>query len=67
MSQTTYNSFHVNFLLCVAELLHTFEQEKKENICLSPMTKVPIPTENSKRDNTKMPPKCSIEKGLRTD
>ena len=38
-------------------------KEKKEEIWLSPMTKAPTPTEKFKkwRDNTKTPPKTSIE------
>ena len=45
------------------------KSEKKEEIWLSPMTKAPIPTEESKKqpDNTKTPPKTSIVQRLRTD
>ena len=44
-------------------------EEKKEEIWLSLMTKAPTPTEKSKkqRDNTKTPPKTSITQRLRTD
>ena len=43
--------------------------EKKEEIWLRPMTKTPIPTEQSKKqgDNTKTTPKRSISQRLRTD
>ena len=44
------------------------EEERKEEIWLSPMTKSPTPTEKSKKqlDNTKTPPKTSITQWLRT-
>ena len=44
-------------------------QEKKEEIWLSPVTKTPTPTEQSKkqRDNIKTPPKTLITQLLRTD
>ena len=44
-------------------------EEKKEEIWLSPMTKTPTSTEKSKKqlNNTKMPPKISITRRLRTD
>ena len=44
-------------------------QEKKEEIWLSPVTKTPTPTEQSKkqRDNIKTPPKTFITQLLRTD
>ena len=43
--------------------------EKKEEIWLSPVTKTPTPTEQSKkqRDNIKTPPKTLITQLLRTD
>ena len=43
--------------------------EKKEEIWLSPVTKTPTPTEQSKkqRDNMKTPPKTLITQLLRTD
>ena len=42
--------------------------EKKEEIWLSPVTKTPTPTEQSKkqRDNIKTPPKTLITQLLRT-
>ena len=45
------------------------EQENKEEIWLSPMTKTLIPTEKSKkqRDNTKTPSKTTITQRLQTD
>ena len=45
------------------------EQEKKEEIWLSPMTKPLHPQKKSKTqsDNTKTPPKTSITQRLRTD
>ena len=45
------------------------QQEKKEEIWLSPVTKTPTPTEQSKkqRDNIKTPPKTLITQLLRTD
>ena len=44
-------------------------QEKKKDIWPSPMTKPPIPTENSKTkgQHTQTPPKTSITQRLRTD
>ena len=44
-------------------------KEKKEEIWLSPVTKTPTPTEQSKkqRDNIKTPPKTLITQLLRTD
>ena len=44
-------------------------KEKKEEIWLSPVTKTPTPTEQSKkqRDNIKTPPKTLITQPLRTD
>ena len=44
-------------------------REKKEEIWLSPVTKTPTPTEQSKkqRDNTKTPPKSLITQLLRID
>ena len=44
-------------------------EEKKEEIWLSPVTKTPTPTEQSKkqRDNIKTPPKTLITQLLRTD
>ena len=44
-------------------------QEKKKEIWPSPMTKPPIPTENSKTkgQHTQTPPKTSITQRLRTD
>ena len=45
-----------------------FNNEKKKEIWPSPMTKPPIPTENSKtKDNTQTPPKTSVTQRLRTD
>ena len=41
--------------------------EKKKEIWPSPMTKPPIPTENSKGQHTQTPPKTSITQRLRTD
>ena len=58
------------------DLLHIWIQqnncvwsEKKEEIWLSPVTKTPTPTEQSKkqRDNIKTPPKTLITQLLRTD
>ena len=45
------------------------QSEKKEEIWLSPVTKTPAPTEQSKkqRDNIKTPPKTLITQLLRTD
>ena len=45
------------------------EKEKKKEIWPSPMTKPPIPTENSKTkgQHTQTPPKTSITQRLRTD
>ena len=44
-------------------------KEKKKEIWPSPMTKTPIPTENSKTkgQHTQTPPKTSITQQLRTD
>ena len=44
-------------------------KEKKEEIWLSPVTKTPAPTEQSKkqRDNIQTPPKTLITQLLRTD
>ena len=44
-------------------------EEKKEDIWLSPVTKTPTPTEQSKkqRDKIKTPPKALITQLLRTD
>ena len=44
-------------------------QEKKKEIWPSPMTKAPIPTENSKTEgqHTQTPPKTSITQRLQTD
>ena len=44
-------------------------EEKREEIWLSPVTKTPTPTEQSKkqRDNIKTPPKTLITQLLRTD
>ena len=44
-------------------------QEKKEEICLSPMTKAPTPTEktNKLRDNKQTPPKIRYHNDLHTD
>ena len=46
-----------------------WSQEKKKEIWPSPMTKPPIPTENSKTkgQHTQTPPKTSITQRLRTD
>ena len=45
-------SMRVNYILCV---FHLHDKEKKEEIWLSPVTKTPTPTEQSKkqRDNIK--------------
>ena len=45
------------------------QEKKEEEIFLSPLTKTPTSTENSKkkRDNTNTPPKTSITQRLRTD
>ena len=45
------------------------QREKREEIWLSPVTKTPTPTEQSKkqRDNIKTPPKTLITQLLRTD
>ena len=50
-------------------LIVQFLKEKKEEIWLSPVTKTPTPTEQSKkqRDNIKTPPKTLITQLLRTD
>ena len=58
----------MNFLYNVF-FVYTGFQEKKEEISLSPMTKVPTPTEKSKkqRDNIKNARKTSITQWLRTD
>ena len=44
-------------------------QEKQEDIWLSPVTKTPTPTEQSKKqhDNIKTPPKTLITQLLQTD
>ena len=49
--------------------IHNDCKEKKEEIWLSPVTKTPTPTEQSKkqRDNIKTPPKTLITQLLRTD
>ena len=48
---------------------HKIKKEKKKEIWPSPMTKPPIPTENSKTkgQHTQTPPKTSITQRLRTD
>ena len=53
--------------LSVTVIRHS--KEKKEEIRLSPVTKTPTPTEQSKkqRDNIKTPPKTLITQLLRTD
>ena len=44
------------------------DEEKKKQIWLSPITKTPIPTENSENNGQhKTPPKTSITQPLRTD
>ena len=47
----------------------SWDKEKKKEIWPSPMTKPPIPTENSKTkgQHTQTPPKTSITQRLRTD
>ena len=56
-------------LLFVQHLYVVFIYVKKEEIWLSPVTKTPTPTEQSKkqRDNIKTPPKTLITQLLRTD
>ena len=57
----TYNQHYIRIL--------TLIEEKKEEIWLSPVTKTPTPTDQSKkqRDNIKTPPKTLITQLLRTD
>ena len=61
--------FHdwVNVFMCVWPFCQY--EEKKNEIWPSPMTKTPIPTENSKTkgQHTQTPPKTSITQQLRTD
>ena len=55
-----------NVVMC---FICKYLQEKKKEIWPSPMTKTPIPTENSKTkgQHTQTPPKTSITQQLRTD
>ena len=61
--------FHRVEIIYMTWLHGIFKYEKKEEIWLSPVTKTPTPTEQSKkqRDNIKTPPKTLITQLLRTD
>ena len=72
LCQSVYSSAPVDLAELWIELdtnSQLIQYNKEKEIWLSPMTKAPTPTEQSKkqRDNTQTPPKTSITQRLRTD
>ena len=64
-----YVLVHLISIKCLIPLLKRPDIREKEHIWLSPMTKAPTPTENSRKqsDSTTTPLKTSITKRLRID